>query len=262
MSSWMRLYTEALNDPKVQMLSGDNFKAWVNIMLLVKERDSDGVLPPLDDVAFALRISLGEATTMVVSLKKAGLLDADEHCLFVHGWEKRQYRNDSDPSNAERQKRYREKRRSNSNGLLRSVTPVTVTPPDTDTDTDTDTEQNREESETAVAASPAPKLLDFPATPKKRKHGAHNNVLLTDDEYSRLQFEFVNATEAIEFLSEHIAMKGYKAKDHNLAIRKWVFTAVRERDLKLTELAAREARAVPSTDDVEAFIAKRWGGAQ
>ena len=37
-------------------------------------------------------------------------------------------------------------------------------------------------------------------------------------------------------------MKGYKAKNHNIAIRKWVFDSVKEDELKAAELKEREAR--------------------
>lgn len=38
--------------------------------------------------------------------------------------------------------------------------------------------------------------------------------------------------KAITFLDEHIEMKGYKAKSHYLAIRKWVVDAVKEKERK------------------------------
>lgn len=64
--------------------------------------------------------------------------------------------------------------------------------------------------------------------PQKHKHGEYDHVLLTDDQRNRLFAEFGEAKtlEAIKLLDEYIQMKGYKAKDHNLAIRKWVFDAV------------------------------------
>ena len=56
-------------------------------------------------------------------------------------------------------------------------------------------------------------------------------MLLTDAELDRLKADFGEdkAREAIEFLDEYIEMKGYKAKSHNLAIRRWVFDAIKEK---------------------------------
>lgn len=61
---------------------------------------------------------------------------------------------------------------------------------------------------------------------EKHKHGEYQNVLLTDEEYDKLHKDYPNASELIRYLDEYIEMKGYKAKSHNLAIRKWVIDAV------------------------------------
>jgi hypothetical protein len=60
------------------------------------------------------------------------------------------------------------------------------------------------------------------AKPTKHKYGEHNNVLLTDDEYAKLQEKLPYDYEMwIETLSEGMALKGYKYKSHYLAILKW-----------------------------------------
>lgn len=68
----------------------------------------------------------------------------------------------------------------------------------------------------------------------KHKYGEYQNVLLTDNELERLNNEYGNeqTKQAIKYLDEYIEMKGYKAKSHNLAIRKWVFDALKEKELK------------------------------
>ena len=83
-------------------------------------------------------------------------------------------------------------------------------------------------------------------TTKKFKVGLYENVLISNEEITKLVEEYgaEDAKEAIEYLSEYIEMKGnYKAKSHYLAIRKWVVSAVIERRLKKQELAQREQRA-------------------
>lgn len=72
--------------------------------------------------------------------------------------------------------------------------------------------------------------------PSKHKFGAYKNVLLTEEELAKLEEAYdLNLTqEAITFLDEYIEMKGYKAKSHYLAIRKWVIDAVKERAQKQT----------------------------
>ena len=55
-------------------------------------------------------------------------------------------------------------------------------------------------------------------------------MLLTDDELSKLEADYgKDATaDAIRYLDEYIEMKGAKYKSHYLAMRKWVFNAVKE----------------------------------
>jgi len=77
--------------------------------------------------------------------------------------------------------------------------------------------------------------------PAKQKHGEHGNVMLTQVEHDRLcaKFGAEKTQKAIAFLDLHIGAKGKdEYKDHNLALQKWVFDAVEERE-------ARKARASP-----------------
>lgn len=63
----------------------------------------------------------------------------------------------------------------------------------------------------------------------KHTYGVYKHVKLTDSELEKLKAEYSNADELITFLDEYIEMKGYKAKSHYLAIRKWVKDAVKEK---------------------------------
>lgn len=58
--------------------------------------------------------------------------------------------------------------------------------------------------------------------PIRHKHGSYGNVLLSDEDYNKLMQEFPNDyNERIERLSEYIASKGAKYKDHLATIRSW-----------------------------------------
>lgn len=62
------------------------------------------------------------------------------------------------------------------------------------------------------------------APPKttRHKYGMYENVLLTDEDYQKLQEEFpTDFTERIERLSEYIASTGKKYKSHLATIRAW-----------------------------------------
>lgn len=57
--------------------------------------------------------------------------------------------------------------------------------------------------------------------PVKHKHGEYNNVLLTDEEYQKLQDMFPDLQERIERLSEYVASTGKSYKSHYATIRAW-----------------------------------------
>ena len=84
---------------------------------------------------------------------------------------------------------------------------------------------------------------DEPKKPKAEKHkyGKNRNVLLSEEEFEKLD-NMEDGGRAIEYLSDYIKMKGYKAKSHYLAILKWVFDALKEQDIKAAELRKREER--------------------
>jgi hypothetical protein len=58
--------------------------------------------------------------------------------------------------------------------------------------------------------------------PTRHKHGLYNNVLLSDEDYKKLQEEFPHDYSArIERLSEYIASTGKSYKSHLATIRAW-----------------------------------------
>jgi len=92
---------------------------------------------------------------------------------------------------------------------------------------------------------------ESPVTEKQPKHkyGTFKNVLLTDKEYENLNAKYPNLEDAIEYLSNYIEMKGYKAKNHNLALQNWVFRALKEQELRNEELKQRQGKLVESETD-------------
>lgn len=66
-----------------------------------------------------------------------------------------------------------------------------------------------------AAPPPSPK-------PVRHKYGAYKNVLLSDEDYTKLQAEFPRDwSERVERLSEYIASTGKSYKNHLATIRSW-----------------------------------------
>ncbi len=90
----------------------------------------------------------------------------------------------------------------------------------------------------SVTVTDAVSVTDTVSVPKKKKketYGTNGLVKLTIEEYERLVKDYgAEDTEAaIKYLDGYIADKGYKSKDNNQAIRRWVIDAVREKKAKI-----------------------------
>lgn len=76
--------------------------------------------------------------------------------------------------------------------------------------------------------------ISAPAKEQKHIYGEYKHVKLTDKEYQTLCKDFGDSRtdKAITYLDEYIEMKGTKYKSHYLALRKWVFDALKEKEQK------------------------------
>lgn len=153
MSRWFRFYDDTLNNPKAQRLSGDLFKAWVNLMCLTSK--NGGEIKSLADAAFALRTTEARAAVIITALARASLLDPVDGGYFApHDWKTRQYK--SDVSN-DRVQQHRERKR---NGECNVTPTVTVTP----------SEQNRTEQSQKDQVGPFRRVGEVKASGPR--HGA------------------------------------------------------------------------------------------
>lgn len=93
---------------------------------------------------------------------------------------------------------------------------------------------------------------------KKKVYGKFSNVKLTDDEYNRLCNDYgqEQTERAIDFLDAYIKEKGYKTKDHNLTLRRWVFNAINEN--KPNEVDKNKPNRVAQTQNETFDMLKDW----
>lgn len=92
-SGWLRLYTELLDDPKIQSLPETLFKFWVNCLCLAGK--NEGVIPDDETLAWALREQLCNVSLKIQLLSEKGLIDILETHREPHNWHKRQYKSDN-----------------------------------------------------------------------------------------------------------------------------------------------------------------------
>lgn len=97
---WWRFYSEALDDPKVQLLPAETFKGWVNLLCLVNETEPSrgqrsGYLPAkVEDIAYKLHgrdvEGFAKTTKLLDDLVEAGLFELKTGRYRAHNWSRRQ----------------------------------------------------------------------------------------------------------------------------------------------------------------------------
>jgi hypothetical protein len=93
---WLRLYDEILDDPKVQMLPGELFKFWINLMALANRCAVRGRIEDTpEQIGWKFRLAPDLARTYMDELIQVGLVDEiDEGTVTPHNWNERQYKSD------------------------------------------------------------------------------------------------------------------------------------------------------------------------
>ena len=144
---WFRMYSEFITDPLIRMLSFEDQRHFVAALclkasgVLDKQYPSPEVRRAVISQLIGLNADEGERNALDAAnarLRKLGLIDEQWQ---PRNWEKRQFISDhSDPTAAERMRRYRNKNRN--------VTPVT--PVVTALDSDTESEKNKKGADAPV----------------------------------------------------------------------------------------------------------------
>jgi hypothetical protein len=92
---WFRLYSEVLNDPKVQSLRPELFKFWINLLCLANVQKERGSLPPTPEIAFQLRMRPDRVARFLAELQARHLLvTGASGPLQPHNWDVRQPQSD------------------------------------------------------------------------------------------------------------------------------------------------------------------------
>ena len=168
MSLWWRAENGSIDHPKLLKLSDAMHRAWYTLMCVASA--NDGALPPAEDIAVRLRMNKSKVAEWITKLVAAELFDNIDGVFVPHNWVKRQYKSDtSDPTAAERMKRFRKNKKRNSvtdeterndrNGA------VTVIRPEAEAKPEADSEQSR-----ADAGAPIDEDL------KKREAGLKTGI--------------------------------------------------------------------------------------
>lgn len=166
--TWLRLYTETVDDEKLRLLSFEDRWHFIALLCCKGRGILDEPNQELTRRKIAVKLGLDNRTLDEVARRLAEVELIDEKTLQPLAWNNRQFTSDQDPTNAQRQKKYREKQKERtSNGR------VTDCVTDESRFQEAETETEKDISTTVVvdsceASSPPPaatRRVDVPPCP-------------------------------------------------------------------------------------------------
>lgn len=228
---WIKIYTNMFDNRKIKQIEklpeGNALLViWLKLLTLAGNVNDSGFVYFTKDIPYTDQMLATEfdmpLSTIQLALnvfKQYEMIDITDDLLKISNWEK--YQNVEGMEKIREQNRIRKQnqrlREKEAKQIECHVTRHEEVTQSHATDIDIDIEEDIDINNNIPSSKPKK---------VKRKYGEYQNVLLTDEEYNKLHQDYPNANELITYLDEYIEMKGYKAKSHNLAIRKWVVDAV------------------------------------
>ena len=222
---WIKLTTDMFDNRKIKHLrrlpDGNNIVLlWVMLLTMAGRCNAGGMIFLTENIPYTTKMladELGfEESTVILGIEALGQLNmvvTNNGYFTIAGWEK--YQNTDKLAELREYNRLAQQKSREKRKMLGAVNDMSMTSQECQ-DTDIDIEKDKEIEEDKELSN------STPTAPKKHKYGEHQNVLLTDEEYDKLQERFPSDYSAkIETFSEAIARKGYKYKSHYLAILDW-----------------------------------------
>jgi predicted phage replisome organizer len=214
---WIKITTDIFNDEKIRVIEnmpeGDTILVvWLKLLTLagkVNDKGSVYLTPQIPYTPEMLQ-DIFNKDSRIISLAintfiSFGMIDLHDNGMYsISNWEKHQNVEGMDKIKEQTRKRVAKHRQQKKlEDCNATVTLRNATEEDIDIDIEEDKNKNKKES--------------------KNKYGEYKKVLLSQKEYEKLINEWGESelVRMIKILDEGIELKGYKYKNHNLAIRKW-----------------------------------------
>ena len=226
---WLKLYSDFFTSKRVKRLrslaGGDTYTI-IYLKMQLKALTNDGYLyfdGVMDNFADELALDIDEnaddVKVVIEYLLRTGLLECTEggkewyltylkNCIGV------------ETASAQRVRAFRERQKEQKalqcNTNVTEVKRLCSAEKEIEKEKDIEIDKKKKEKE------------------KKTAYGEYAHVKLTKTEFDRLVNDYgeLETQKAIKYFDEYIEDKGYKSKSHNMAMRRWVFDAIKEREQK------------------------------
>lgn len=241
---WIKITTDVFDDEKILLIESlpDAYAiivVWFKLLCLAGKQNNSGVFM-MGKIAYTdkmlatiFRMKESTVTMALQTFEQFGMIEIIDGVITIPNWGKHQNLDQLESKKEYMRnymKEYREKQKAlTSKDNCKTNSKANVRQADKEEDKDKEIEEDNNILSDSNEPEPPKK-----SKPVKHKYGEYNNVLLTDNEYKNLADSFGAELRdnAIKFLDEYIEDKGYKSKSHNMAIRRWVIDAVKEKEQK------------------------------
>lgn len=236
---WIKLSTELFDNRKIKHIrklpEGNNILLiWIFLLTLAGRCNAGGMIFLTENIPYTVEMLSDESGFDLNTVKLA--LEVLSHFemistdpLMIDDWENHQNIDGLDKIREQTRKRVADHRARKKHEMLTEsqeerYSNVTVTHCNA-IDIEEEREREREkEKEYSIYLSDASESEKREAkdNPSRHKYGMYNNVLLSDEDISKLKSEFpCDWQNRIERLSEYVAATGKKYKSHLATIRSW-----------------------------------------
>lgn len=120
---WAKFWLEILDDPKVAQMSDWLFRKFTYFILVAKEHNQGGCLPPVKDLAWRIRGSTQEVMDALLELRDLGISRKDEKGWYLVNFAKRQDREISDSAVRMRRLRAKKNKKSDISDVTSDASP-------------------------------------------------------------------------------------------------------------------------------------------
>lgn len=199
---------------------------WFKLLCLAGKQNNSGVFQmghmPYTDEMFStiFRRPLNTVRMALRTFEQFAMIEIINNTVTIPHWDKHQSL-DVYEKKKERDRLYQAERRASQKRLAEKSSDNRLTSCDSSSYVVVSDKKRLEEIKSDIEEEKNI-FEDKPPKATRHKYGNYMNVLLSDEEYEKLQNEFPNDyTDRIERLSEYIASTGKKYKNYLATIRSW-----------------------------------------
>lgn len=219
---WFRMYSESLDNRKLQLLPDHLFRAYINLLSLANRTIPRGYLPRMEDVAYALRLNIDNATAYCIDLRRLGFLEGTKRGYQIHDWADWQPDSDANLTPGRYANALKPRgRRGGDAGVARGFHGGDQIRSDKD-------KEERRTQERATAAEPAERDPPLPFEPESEKPKRGRKRLLTEDDVTDeliAKYQHLDAAavwEEYDKCQDYILASAPKWIDQVAAFRNWL----------------------------------------